>query len=78
MITEWKQAHTTFILFFFTFFMFYYIHSIYWYDQKLELHLRVVLILFKIKFKHNHISVAKIGKPTSKTASLNLCQLSKW
>ena len=37
-------------------------------SKKQELHLLVVIILFKTEFGHAQISVPKIGKPMPKTA----------
>ena len=43
--------------------------------KKLELHLLVVIILFKMEFRHVQIGVPKIGKPMMKTACINPCKL---
>ena len=39
--------------------------------KKLELHLLLVIILFKIEFGHAQISVPKISTPMLKTACIN-------
>ena len=41
--------------------------------KKLELHLLVVIILFKIEFGLTQISVPKFSKPIWKTACINPC-----
>ena len=41
--------------------------------KKLELHIMVVSVLFKIKFGHVQIYAPKIGIPMSKTACINPC-----
>ena len=40
-------------------------------SKKQELHLLVVIILFKTEFGHAQNSVTKIGKPKLKTACIN-------
>ena len=49
----------------------YYVNDI----KKLELHLLVVIILFKMEFGHVQIGVPKIGEPMTKTACINPCKL---
>ena len=64
---ESKQVIIAIIFFFFFFSLLcsYYVNDI---IKKLELHLLVVIILFKTEFGHAQISVPKIGKPMPKTA----------
>ena len=66
-IKESKQTNITFIYYLSLLCSHYVIDLI----KKLEMHLMVVTIFLKIKFRHAQISVPKIGIPMSETACIN-------
>ena len=66
-IKESKQTNITFIYYLSLLCSHYVIDLI----KELEIHLMVVLIFLKIKFRHAQISVPKIGIPMLKTARIN-------
>ena len=72
-IKESKQTiHDIYFVIMFLLLCLHYIRC--WFDQKLELRLRIVSVLLKVKFGDNQISVpTKIGIPMLKTACINLC-----
>ena len=63
-----NKLHITIILMFFIILCSYYVIDM---IKKLELHLLVDRILFKIELGHIQISVPKIGTPMLKTACIN-------